>query len=62
MTGYQNIINIGWLCQHIPKGLKCRETKQICFEEARKEMQTGIEPLIERMSNGKGIHNNHCSE
>ena len=45
-----------------PKGPKYQEPKQICFEEAREEIQTGIDQLIERISNDKGIHKNHFLE
>ena len=32
------------------------------FEKARQENQSGIDQLIERISNDKGIHKNHFSE
>ena len=62
MTGNLNIVNNEILHQLISKGPKYRETKQICFEEGREEIQTGIEQFIQRISNDKGIHKNHFSE
>ena len=62
MTGNLDIVNNERLCQLISKGPKYREPKQICFEEAREEIQTGIDQFIERMSNDKSIHKNHFSE
>ena len=59
-TGNLNIFNNE--SQLISKGPQYREPKQICFEEAREEIQTGIDQLIERISNDKGIHKNHFSE
>ena len=41
---------------------KYQEPKQICFEEAREEIQTGIDQFIEKMSNDKGIYKNHFSK
>ena len=38
------------------------ENQNIYFEEAREEIQTGIDQFIERTSNKKGIHKNHFSE
>ena len=62
ITGNLNIVNNERLRQLISKGPKYREPKQICFEEAREEIQTGIEQFIERISNDKGIHKSHFSE
>ena len=53
-----NIVNNERLCQ----GPKYWEPKQICFDEAREEIQTGIDQFIERISNDKGIHKNHFLE
>ena len=50
------------LCQLISKGPKYQEPKQICFEEACKEIQTGIDQFVEKISNDKDIHKNHFSE
>ena len=50
------------LHQLISKGPKFWEPKQICFEEAREEIQTGIDQFIEQISNDKGIHKNQISE
>ena len=41
---------------------KYQEPKQICFEEAREEIQTGIDQFIEKISNDKSIHKKHVSE
>ena len=57
-----NIVNNEGLRQLIAKGPKYREPKQICFEEALEEIQTGIDQFIERISNDKGIHKNHFSK
>ena len=62
ITRYQNIVNNERLRQLISKGPKYREPKQICFDEARKEIQAGIDQFIEIISNDKGIHKNHFSE
>ena len=62
ITGNLNIVNNERLRQFIFKDPKYREPKQIYFEEAREEIQTGIEQLIDRISNDKGIHKNHFSE
>ena len=62
IRGNLNIVNNGRLRQLISKGRKCREPKQICFDEAREEIQTGIDQFIEQISNDKGIHRNHFSE
>ena len=48
--------------QLISKGPKYREPTQICFEEAREEMQTGIDQFIEKISNDQDIRKNHFSE
>ena len=57
-----NIVTNDSLCQLISKGPNYREPKQICFEEAPEEMQTGIEKFTERISNDKNIYKNHFSE
>ena len=57
-----NIVNNGRLFQLISKGPKYREPRQICFEEACEETETGIEQFIETVSNDKAIHNNHLPE
>ena len=62
IKGNLNIVNNEKLRQLISKGPKDREPKQICFEEAREEIQTGINQLTERISNDKDIHKNHFSE
>ena len=62
MRGFMSIANNERLRQLISKGPKYRDPKQICFREAREEMQTGIDQFIDRISNGKGIHKNHFSE
>ena len=62
VTGNLNLANNERLRQLISKGPKYREPKQICFEEAREEIQTGINQFIEQISNDKGIHKNHFSE
>ena len=61
ITGSLNIVNNESPRQLIFKGLKYREPKQICFEEAREKIQTSIDQFIERISNDKGIHKNHFS-
>ena len=53
ITGNLNIVNNERLRQLISKGPKYRELKQICFEEAREEIQTGIDQLIEKISIAK---------
>ena len=62
ITGDLNIVNNERLCQLISKGPKYREPKQICFEEARKEIQTGVDQFLERISNDKEILKNYFSE
>ena len=62
ITGNLNIVNNERLRQLISKGPKYRELKQICFEEAREEIQTGIDQFIEKISNDKSIHKKHVSE
>ena len=62
ITGTRDIVNNERLRQLIFKGPKYQEPKQICFEEAREEIQTGIDQFIEQISNDKGIHKNHFSE
>ena len=62
ITGNLNIVDNERLCQLISKGPKYRELKQICFEEAREEIQTGIEQFIQRISNDKGINKSYLSE
>ena len=62
ITGNLNIVNKERLRQLIAKGPKYREPKQICFEEAREEIQTGNDQFIEQISNDEGIHKNHFSE
>ena len=62
VTGNLNIANNERLRQLISKGPKYREPKQICFEEAREEIQTCINQFNEQISNDKGIHKNHFSE
>ena len=59
ITGTLNIVNNEKLRQPISKGQKYQEPKQICFEEAREEIQTGIDQFLEKISNDKGIHKNH---
>ena len=49
ITGNLNIVNNKRLHQLISKGPKYREPKQICFEEAREEIQTGIHQFIENI-------------
>ena len=56
------LTHIQKLCQFISKGPKYREPKQIPFEEAFEEIQTGIDQFIERISNDKGIYKNHFSK
>ena len=56
ITWNLDIVNNERLCQLISKGPKYREPKQICFEEAREEIQAGIDEFTERISNDKGIH------
>ena len=58
ITGNLDTVNNERLCQLISKGPKYREPKQICFEEAREEIQTGINQFNERISNDKSIHKN----
>ena len=53
IKGNLNIVNNEKLRQLISKGPKDREPKQICFEEAREEIQTGIDQLIEKISIAK---------
>ena len=62
ITRNLNIVNNERLPYVIFKGPKYREPKQICFEEAREEMQSGIDQFIERISNDKGIYKNIFSE
>ena len=62
IRGNLNIVNNGRLRQLITKGRKYREPKQICFEQAREEIQTGIDQFIEQISIDKDIHKNHFSE
>ena len=62
ITGNLNIVNNKRLHQLISKGPKYREPRQICFEEAREEIQTGIHQFIERISNDRGIQKNHLSK
>ena len=57
-----NTVNNERLRQPISKGPKYREPKQICFEEAREEIQTSTDQFVVRISNDKGIHKNHFSE
>ena len=57
-----NIVNNKRLHQLISKGPKYRKPKQICFEEAREEIQTGIHQFIERISSDRGIQKNHLSK
>ena len=59
ITGNLNIVNNERLRQLISKGLKYGELKQICFEKAREEIQTGIDQFIDKISNDKDIHKNH---
>ena len=56
------LIMRGFIKSYLSKGPKYRELKQIFFEEAREEIQTGIDQFIETISNDKGIHKNHFSE
>ena len=53
-TGNWNIVDNERLPQLISKGRKYRELKQICFEEAREEIQADVDQFIERISNDKG--------
>ena len=62
ITGTRDVVNNERLRQLIFKGPKYQEPKQICFEEAREEIQTGIDQFIEKISNDKGIHKNQFSE
>ena len=62
ITGNPNIVNNERFHQLISKGPKCRPPKQIFFEEARKEIQIGIDQFIEKISNDKLTHKNHFSE
>ena len=62
ITENLNIVNNERLCQLISKDPKYQEPKQICFEEACEEIQTGIDQFIEKMSNDKGIYKNHFSK
>ena len=62
ITGNLNTVNNEQLRQLISKGPKYREPKPICFQEAREELQTGIDQFIDTISNDKGIHKNHFSE
>ena len=62
ITGNLNIVNNERLRQLVSKGPKYQEPKQICFGEAREEIQTGIDQFIERISNDKDIHKNHFLE
>ena len=48
ITENLNIVNNERLCQLISKDPKYQEPKQICFEEAREEIQTGIDQFIEK--------------
>ena len=50
------------LRQLISEDPKYQEPKQICFEETREEIQTGIGQFIEKISNDKCIHKNYLSE
>ena len=59
ITGNLNIVNNERLHQLISKGPKYREPKQICFQEAYEEIQTGIHQFIEQISNVKAIHKKH---
>ena len=59
ITGNLNIVNNERLRQLIFNGLKYGELKQICFEKAREEIQTGIDLFIDKISNDKDIHKNH---
>ena len=36
--------------------------KQICLEEAHKEIQTSTDQFTEKILNDKGIHKNHFSD
>ena len=62
IMGNLNIVNDERLRQLVSKGPKYQEPKQICFGEAREEIQTGIDQFIERISNDKDIHKNHFLE
>ena len=62
ITENLNIVNNERLCQLISKDPNYQEPKQICFEEAREEIQTGIDQFIEKISNDKSIHKKHVSE
>ena len=59
ITGNLNIANNQSLRQLISKGPKYQEPKQICFKEARKEIQTSTDQFMEKISSDKGIHKNH---
>ena len=62
IAGNLTIVNNERLRQLISKCPKNQEPKQICFEEAREETETGTDQFIERISNEKGIHKKHFSE
>ena len=62
ITGNLNIVNNQTLRKLISKGPKYQEPKQICLEEAHKEIQTSTDQFIEKILNDKGIHKNHFSE
>ena len=49
IEGNQNVVNNERLRQLISECLKYQEPKQICFEEAREEIQTGTDQFIERI-------------
>ena len=62
MTGDLHIVDNERLCQLISKGPKYWEPKQICFEEVREEIQTGVDQFLERISNDKEILKNYFSK
>ena len=49
ITGNLNIVNNERIRRLISKSPMYQEPKQICFEEAREEIQTGIDQFIERI-------------
>ena len=57
-----NIFNKERFSQIIFKEPEYRKPKQICFEEAHEEIETGINEFIERISIDKSIHKKHFSE
>ena len=57
ITGNHNIVNNERLHQLISKDPKYRESKQVCFEKPRKEIQTGIDQLRKYQMTKVSIHN-----